>query len=157
MLSVALWALPGCLEPIMVSSDPGSSAINTQHDSESVSNASAVSSPPDAVEVNGKVEKYLLDAGFRALDLVDLDHAHRQAVRQAPYSIQSLKCCADEGVALALSRLIPILHANDRIYLYYEASRGYLLAGDADAMSRARQTARADYAPHAVREVLIER
>src|SRR5713101_2854234 len=94
LLSVVLWALPGCLEPAIVSSDSGISLVNTRHHSESVPNPSAVSSRPNAAEINGRVEKYLLDAGFRALDLVDLDHTHRQAVREAPYSIQSMNCCA---------------------------------------------------------------
>ena len=109
---------------------------------------------PDAAADTTQVENYLFDGGFRRLDASDIDRTNSQILRSHPYAIHMTRCCADDNVALALSRIIVDLHARDAVYLYYDPSSNYFLAGGEDAIRRVKQLARDNGASHSVRRIL---
>ncbi len=103
-----------------------------------------------------QIENYLYDAGFRRMDVLDLDRVDKQVLRASPYAIHVTKCCANENVALSFSRAIPDLRAFDSVYMYFDAASNFFLVGDDDALIRAKKTAWNNGASRSIRHVLSD-
>ena len=103
-----------------------------------------------------QIENYLYDAGFRRMDVLDLDRVDKQVLRASPYAIHMTKCCANENVALSFSRAIPDLRAFDSVYMYFDAASNFFLVGDDDALIRAKKTAWNNGASRSIRHVLSD-
>ena len=111
-------------------------------------------SPPNAE--TKQIENYLYDAGFRRMDVLDLDRVDAQVLRASPYAIHMTKCCANESVALSFSRAIPDLRAFDSVYMYFDAASNFFLIGDDNALIRAKKTAWNNGASRSIRHVLSD-